>query len=173
MGNKEICLSRETIAQRVRDLGEEIDRDYPGGSLLVVGVLTGAFIFTADLVRAVSVPLEVDFIRLASYGTGTSPGELRLTKDIETEVRGRDLLLVEDIVDTGRTLAWLVEFLAKKEPKSIKICALIDKRERREKEIRIDYPGFTVEQGFLVGYGLDYAGRDRHLPGIYRMKSTP
>lgn len=167
MANLEILIGHTAIAARVVELGQRISTDYAGSELLVVGVLTGAFIFTADLVRVLNLPLAVDFIRVASYGEGTcSSGTVCLTKDLECQVAGRHLLLVEDIVDTGRTLAWLRAHLLGRNPASLKVCALIDKRERREVEVQVDYVGFPVAEGFLVGYGLDCGGRFRQLPDI-------
>lgn len=171
MANLEILIGRAAIADRVAELGRQISADYVGRELLVVGVLTGAFIFTADLVRVLDLDLEVDFIRVASYGAATySSGRVSLTKDLECQVAGRDLLLVEDIVDTGRTLAWLKAHLLPRNPASLKLCALIDKSERREVPVEVDYVGFPVAEGFLVGYGLDCGGRYRQLPDICRLR---
>jgi len=171
MANLEILIDRAAIAARVAELGQQISAEYAGRELLVVGVLTGAFIFTADLVRVLDLPFEVDFIRVASYGgTTSSSGQIRLSKDLESPVAGRHLLLVEDIVDTGRTLAWLQAHLLARQPASLKVCTLIDKRERREMEVAVDYAGFPVAEGFLVGYGLDYGGHHRQLPDICRLR---
>jgi hypoxanthine phosphoribosyltransferase len=167
---KELVISSSEIARRVLELGREISAQ-PADKLLVVGVLKGAFIFTADLVRAISTPLELDFIRVASYGSDTcSSGEIRLSKDLETSVVDRDVLLVEDIVDSGRTLVWLMDYLRDRGAAAVKVCALIDKRQRRREKVVIDYYGFRRE-GFLVGYGLDYDERYRELPEIYRLKA--
>jgi hypoxanthine phosphoribosyltransferase len=169
MNVKHTCLiSREAIAGRVAELGAEISRDYAGRDLLMVGVLKGAFIFLADLVRALAFPVEIDFVRLASYGGGTSPtGEVHITKDVELPLKDRDVLIVEDIMDIGYTLSFLKQHLATHRPRSLKICCLIDKRERREVEVQLDYTGFVVERGFLVGYGLDCGEKQRTLPEIY------
>jgi len=169
MSTKMRCLiSREAIAQRVAELGEEISRDYAGRDLVMVGVLKGAFIFLADLVRELTFPVEIDFVRLASYGGGTSPsGEVHITKDVELSLKGRDVLIVEDIMDIGYTLSFLKQHLATHLPRSLKICCLIDKRERREIEVPLDYVGFVLEQGFLVGYGLDCGEKQRTLPEIF------
>jgi hypoxanthine phosphoribosyltransferase len=170
--DKELILSRETIARRVTELGLAITSDYTGRQLMVVGILKGAFIFTADLVRAIELPLEVDFIRVASYGgNACSSGELTLTKDIELPLAGKDLLLVEDIVDTGRTIACLKELFKRQQPHSVRICALIDKQERREVPVEVDYIGFGIEDGFLVGYGLDFAEQHRHYPEVYHLRN--
>jgi len=163
-------ISGEAIAARVKELGKTISEDYAGKQLVLVGILKGAFIFTADLARAIDLPLEVDFVRLASYGSGTtSSGFVRITKDIETEIRGKNVLVVEDIVDTGHTLKYLRDVLALHNPSSVRICCLIDKKERREVEVEVDYVGFDVPRGFLVGYGLDYNEQYRHLNGIYHL----
>ena len=173
MPEKELILSADKIAQRLANLGTEISRDFSGKQLLVVGILNGAFIFTADLVRSISIPLEIDFIRVASYGSSTSSaGEIRLVKDLEIPVSGKDVLLVEDIVDTGNTMEWLSEHLQGRGASSIKLCTLISKQERREKTVRVDYCGFDVQEGFLVGYGLDHAEQYRHLPDIYHLKGN-
>ncbi|MEN8134875.1 MAG: hypoxanthine phosphoribosyltransferase [Thermodesulfobacteriota bacterium] len=167
---KELIIAGQDIKQRVQELGREISAEAIP-NLLVVAILKGAFIFAADLVRALSIPLEVDFIRVASYGANTcSSGEIRLSKDLETSVVGKNVLLVEDIVDTGQTIAWLKEHLRGRGAASIRTCTLIDKRERRVKEVEIDYYGFQLQKGFLVGYGLDYAEQYRHLPDIYDLK---
>ncbi len=169
MATKMHCLfSREDIAGRVKELGESLSRDYAGKDPVVVGVLKGVFIFMADLVRALKFPVEVDFVRLRSYGAGTeSSGEVHITKDVELPLRDRHVLIVEDIVDTGLTLAFLQKHLAGHRPASLKTCCLIDKRERREVEVPLDYVGFVVEQGFLVGYGLDCGEKQRTLPEVF------
>jgi len=169
MSVKQTCLiSREAIARRVAELGAQISRDYAGRDLVMVGVLKGAFIFLADLVRELAFPVEIDFARLASYGGGTSPtGEVHITKDVELPLKDRDVLIVEDIMDIGYTLSFLKQHLATHRPRSLKICCLIDKRERREVEVQLDYTGFVVERGFLVGYGLDCGEKQRTLPEIY------
>ncbi len=170
MPHMECIISQEDIARRVRELGLRLRTDYEGTVPLVIGILNGAFIFTADLARAMNMDLQVDFVRAASYGNATSScGEVRLSKDVEIPVAGRDLLLVEDIVDTGRTLARLKSYFTECGARSVRVCALIDKKERREVEVEVDYAGFAVEHGFLVGYGLDYAENYRWLPAIYHL----
>jgi hypoxanthine phosphoribosyltransferase len=165
---KRVLISRAEIAGRVAALGEAIGRDYAGQDLVMVGVLKGVFIFMADLVRALPFPVEVDFVRLCSYGAGTTTsGEVHITKDVELSLRDRDVLIVEDIVDTGLTLAFLKDHLASHRPRSLKICCLIDKRERRELDIPLDYVGFPVAKGFLVGYGLDCGEGERTWPEIF------
>ena len=169
MGTKKRCLiSRAEIARRVAELGERLGRDYAGTDLVMVGVLKGVFIFMADLVRALVFPVEVDFVRLCSYGAGTTTsGEVHITKDVEMSLQGRDVLIVEDIVDTGLTLDFLRQHLLRHQPRSLKICCLIDKQERREVDVPLDYVGFVVEKGFLVGYGLDCGEQSRTLPEIF------
>lgn len=170
MREKQVVIAAGAIRQRVGELGQAIDRDYAGQPLVLVGILNGAFIFLADLARAVTMPVEIDFIRVASYGNATcSSGAPAFTKDIELSIAGKHVLLVEDIVDTGRTIACLLEILAARQPKSLKVCALIDKKERREVAVRVDYAGFSVAEGFLVGYGLDCAEQHRNLPAVYRL----
>jgi hypoxanthine phosphoribosyltransferase len=169
MGATKRCLiSRAEIARRVAELGERIGRDYAGPDLVLVGVLKGVFIFMADLVRALPFPVEVDFVRLCSYGAGTTTsGEVHITKDVEMSLKGRDVLIVEDIVDTGLTLDFLRQHLLTHHPRSLKICCFIDKQERREVDVPLDYVGFVVEKGFLVGYGLDCGEQSRTLPEIF------
>jgi len=169
-----LVLSRGQISNRVQELGSQISQELGDRELVVIGVLKGAFIFMSDLVRALEIPLQLEFVRLKSYGSDTaSSGEVYITKDLEPEVRlmGKHVLLIEDIVDTGLTLAFLKDHLARHKPASIKICALIDKLERRERLVELDYVGFTVKKGFLVGYGLDAAEQHRHLPDIYELKA--
>ena len=169
MPEKKIRISAREIAERVQAIGQQISSENYS-DLLVVTILNGAFIFTADLVRAISTPLEIDFIRVASYGVETSSsGEIKLLKDLERSVTGKNVLLVEDIVDTGNTTTWLSEHLQDRGAASIKLCALIDKRERRKREVTIDFCGFQIQDGFLVGYGLDHAEQYRHLPDIYNL----
>jgi hypoxanthine phosphoribosyltransferase len=169
MRAEKCCLiSRDEIARRVTELGGQISRDYAGRNLVMVGVLKGAFIFLADLVRALPFPVVVDFVRLKSYGAGTeSAGEILVTKDVEESLQGRDVLIVEDIIDLGLTLDFLRQHLLSHQPRSLKICCLIDKRERRRVDVPLDYTGFVVEKGFLVGYGLDCGEGERTWPEIF------
>ena len=170
MPKQELVISRESIQKKVRELAERISADYKGKKLVMIGVLNGAFIFLADLSRAVTIPHEIDFIRVASYGSrSSSSGEITLSKDVEIDLIGKDILLVEDIVDTGTTLAWLEKQFAGKHASSLRICALIDKKERRKSDVEVNYTGFEIERGFLIGYGLDYAEQYRHLPEIYSL----
>jgi hypoxanthine phosphoribosyltransferase len=168
MSDKEIIINQTDIARRVNELGTAITQDYPSAQLLVLGVLNGAFIFMADLVREIKLDLQVDFVRVASYGMSTtSSGEIRFSKDVELDIKDQDILIVEDIVDTGRTLASLHDHFNKGGAKSVRTCALIDKKERRKVEVAIEYVGFEVEEGFLVGYGLDCREHYRHWGEIF------
>ena len=167
----EILFPKEMIDKRVRELAGQISRDYDGRELLLVGILKGAFIFMADLIRGMSVPCQVDFVRLASYGGGSqSSGEVRITKDLETPIEGRDVLIVEDIIDTGLTLSYLVKILRERRPASLRVCALLDKKERRQIPFEADYVGFTLDDGFVVGYGIDVDEKARFLPDICIIK---
>lgn len=165
-------LSRAEISQKVKVLAQRISEDYTGKELIVLGVLKGSFIFLADLIREITIPVQVDFVRLASYGSNTtSSGTIRITKEAELDIRDRDVLIVEDIIDSGVTIAYLLDHLKSFSPKSVKVCAFIDKSERREVQVPIDYAVIMVEQGFLVGYGLDFDEKYRALPAIYRIGS--
>jgi hypoxanthine phosphoribosyltransferase len=163
----EILFPKERIDKRVKELAGQISRDYDGRELLLVGILKGAFIFMADLIRGISVPCQVDFVRLASYGGGSqSSGEVRITKDLETPIEGRDVLIVEDIIDTGLTLSYFVKVLRERRPASLRVCAFLDKKERRQVPFEADYVGFTIPDGFVVGYGLDFNENFRFLPDV-------
>ena len=165
---KEILFSRDAINQRITELAADISRDYAGKELVVVGVLKGAFVFMADLIRRLQTPCVIDFARVASYGSGsTSSGQIVITKDIEIQIKGRDVLIVEDIVDTGLTLSHLVRVFKEREPNSLKVCAFMDKRLRRKVAFEADYVGFTIDDGFVVGYGLDFNERARFFPDVY------
>ncbi len=160
-------IDAASIQRRVAGLAREITARYAGEPFLAVCVLKGAFIFFADLVRQFPESPEVDFVRLASYGAGTSPGaSIRFTKDLEADIAGRHVLLVEDIVDTGHSLRFLVDELTRRGPLSVRICALVDKHERREAALDVDFVGFRVESGFIVGYGMDFAEQHRCLNEI-------
>jgi hypoxanthine phosphoribosyltransferase len=170
MPEKKLCITQADIARRVKELGAAITRDYAAGQLLVIGILNGAFMFMADLVREIKRDMEIDFVRVSSYGMGTTSGTLRFTKDIELKIHGKDILVVEDIIDTGRTLAHLKRSFAERGAHSVRFCALIDKKERRHVDVVLDYVGFEVQTGFLVGYGLDCREQFRQLPAIYTLK---
>ncbi len=171
MEDLRLLLSPEEIARRIKELGAEISRDYRDQPLVLVGILKGAFVFLADLIRALDLPqVEVDFVRLKSYGySDTSSGEVQITKDVETPLQGKHVLVVEDIVDTGYTLKYLQDHLRLHAPASVKICCFVDKSERRQVPVTIHYKAFEIPRGFLVGYGLDYAEKYRHLPGLYEV----
>ncbi|PKN36537.1 MAG: hypoxanthine phosphoribosyltransferase [Deltaproteobacteria bacterium HGW-Deltaproteobacteria-2] len=166
--SKQILFSRDEIQKRVREIASQISQDYAGRELVVIGILKGAFVFMADLVREISVPCKVDFVRVASYGAGSeSSGKVVMTKDIETSIKGRDILIVEDIVDSGLTLQYLVNWLKERSPHSLKICVFLDKRKRRKVSFEADYVGFTIDDGFVVGYGLDFDEQFRFFPDVY------
>ena len=160
-------LSTEQIAARVRELGAQITKDYEGRRLVLVSVLKGSFIFTADLCRAIDTQLRIEFLGVRSYGEGTSSsGVVQITQDLSKPIEGEDILIVEDIVDTGLTIAHLLELFHTRHPASIKVCSLLHKPARTKVEVPIDYLGFTIEDRFVVGYGLDWAERYRNLPFI-------
>ena len=164
---RRVAFDQETIAGRVRSLGEEITRAYPDGELLVLGLLKGSFIFLSDLVREINRPLHVDFLVASSYGDATtSSGIVRLLYDPETQLEGKHILLVEDIVDTGRTLSRLMDLLGERRPKSLEICALLHKHIATELNYPVRFVGFDAPHEFLVGYGLDHAESFRHVPYI-------
>ena len=162
-----VLLSREKIGAAVSRLAAEIKRDYQGKHPLLVGVLKGSFVFMADLVRHLDFSLEVEFIRLSSYGRGRStPGKLKVIQRLITPVKDRDVLIIEDIVDTGHTTRFILDYLREQKPASLKICALTDKPSRRQVPVEIDYLGFTIPNEFIVGYGIDWDERFRNLPDI-------
>jgi len=167
---KKVLLSRETIQNRVKELADRISTDYAGKEPLLIGVLKGVIFFLADLMREIRISSELDFIRAASYGSEmTSSGKIKLTKDVEIPLRGKHVIVVEDIVDSGLTLSHVIRNLERRGVESLRVCALIDKLERRDLTVTIDYCGFQVKKGFLVGYGLDYNEKYRHLPEIYEL----
>ncbi len=162
-----VLISKEALRQRLDQLAVEIERDYADSERLIcIGVLKGSVFFLVDLLKRVQLPLVVDFFQTASYGTSTKRGEVRIRKDVEVAIAGSDVLLIEDIVDTGYTLRTILELLRFRGAKSVRLCALLDKAEAREVEVPIDYCGFTIENQFVVGYGLDYAEYYRNLPYI-------
>ena len=166
-----ILVSRSVIEETVSRLATEIANDYRGRELVVVGVLKGAFIFMADLVRQINIPLEIDFITVSSYGGGTeSSRSITVHQDITADIRGKDVLVIEDIIDTGHTLCHLLEHLKAKGARSVRLCALADKPSRREQDVAVDYLGFTVPDRFIVGYGLDFDNCFRYLPDIYALE---
>jgi len=161
-------ISAEEIASIVKKLADQISKDYTGRELVLVCILKGAFMFLSDLVRRLKIPAQIDFVRLASYGAGMeSSGIIEITKDIEIPIEGKDVLIIEDIIDSGRTLQFLKDRLSLANPRSVKICALLDKKARREVEMEADYLGSDVDNVFIVGYGIDFDENYRHLPEIY------
>jgi len=161
-------FSREQISSIVQHLADQISKDYKGRELVLVCILKGAFMFLSDLVRHLQIPIQVDFVRLASYGSGMkTSGKIEITKDIEIPIGKKDVLIIEDIIDSGRTLQFLKDRLALLNPRSIKVCALLDKKARREVEMEADYLGIEVEDKFIVGYGIDFNENYRYLPEIY------
>ena len=168
---KELLISRKVILGKVEELARQISSDYEGKEPILIGILNGVVFFFADLVMKMTVPSKIDFIRAASYGSGmTSSQAIKFTKDVEIPIQDKPVIVVEDIVDTGLTLKQIVKRLEDKDPESIRICALIDKLERRDEEVAIDYCGFRVKEGFLVGYGLDHDEQHRYLPDIYVLR---
>jgi hypoxanthine phosphoribosyltransferase len=163
----EILVEPHELSERVRQLGEEVSRDYDGRDLLLVGVLKGAVFFLSDLMRHLTVPCEVDFMAVASYGSSTdSSGVVRILKDLDIPIEGREVLIVEDIVDSGLTLSYLLRTLKARNPKSLEVCALLTKPERRKVDLPIRYVGFEIPNRFAIGYGLDHAERYRNLPYV-------
>lgn len=168
---KEIILSTERIRERIKEMGTEISRDYQASPPVLVGILKGALPFLADLMRAITIPVVYDLMAVSSYGASTkSTGTVRIIKDLDLEIENRDVIVVEDIVDTGLTLQYLVEILRSRQPKSLKVCTLLDKPSRRQTEIHPDYNGFEIPDVFVVGFGLDYAEKYRNLPYIGVLK---
>ena len=163
----EILIEPDELSRRVAELGEEISADYTGRDLLLVGVLKGAVFFMADLMRHLTIPCEIDFMAVASYGDSTdSSGVVRILKDLDINIEGRDVLVVEDIIDSGLTLSYLMRSLEARQPATIEICALLTKPERREIDVPVRYTGFEIPNRFVIGYGLDFAERYRNLPYV-------
>ncbi|MBI4496267.1 MAG: hypoxanthine phosphoribosyltransferase [Deltaproteobacteria bacterium] len=166
-----LLISERRIRRRVNDLARQITGDYAGRELLLIGILKGAFIFMADLARKMETPVKMDFVRLCSYGRGTrSSGKVKITKDVEISLRGKDVLVVEDIVDTGISLRQLARRLRARRPRTLKFVSLLDKPSRRRVPFQADYVGFRIEDHFVVGYGLDCGEEYRNLPGIFRLE---
>ena len=168
-----ILYTEEELRRRVKELGAQITADYTGRRPILASVLRGSYIFMADLTRAIDLDVTVDFMAVSSYGAGTvSSGQVEIKKDLSDTIEGRDLIIVEDILDSGNTLYYLMDVLRARRPASIRICALMDKPERRTKPITADYVGFTIPDAFIVGYGLDYAERYRNLPYVGVLKQS-
>ena len=170
--NLAVHITEEEIRARIKELGAEITRDYAGLNPLLIGVLKGACFFLSDLLRAIDTRVSIEFMAISSYGSSTrTSGEVRIMKDLDVAIEGRHILVVEDIVDTGLTLSYLLANLASRGAASVKLAALLDKHERRQKEVKIDYLGFQIPDEFVVGYGLDFAERYRNLPFIGVLKN--
>ena len=168
---KKILINEEDIAKKIQELGRRITEDYRGKDLLLVGILKGAVIFMADLARNIKIPIRFDFMAVSSYGKhSVSTGEVRIIKDLDFSVENKDILVIEDIIDTGYTLSYLMDNLKKRGAKSVKICTLLDKPDRRKADIYVDYLGFTVPDEFVIGYGLDYNEIGRNLPYVAVLK---
>jgi hypoxanthine phosphoribosyltransferase len=163
----EVLIERDVLQQRIQELGDEISIDYAGRDLLLIGVLKGAVFFMADLMRNLTIPCEIDFMAISSYGDSTdSSGVVRILKDLDINIEGRDVLIVEDIIDSGLTLSYLMRNLEARGPASLEICALLTKPDRREAEVPVRYIGFEIPNRFVIGYGLDFAERYRNLPYV-------
>jgi len=162
-------ISKSAIEKRISELAAMINRDYAGQSIILVGVLNGSFIFCADLMREIKVPVEIEFVSLSSYEGTESTGQISFRLDVKQSLENKNIIVVEDIVDTGLTITWLMKHLKLKQPKSLKLCSLLLKRARLKAEVHIDYLGFEIEDKFVIGYGLDFDGRFRELPyiGVY------
>lgn len=168
---QEVLFTEEDLQLKCKELGEQITKDYEGKNLLVVGVLKGSVLFTSDLIKNIEIPCEIDFMAVSSYGNSTeSSGVVRILKDLDNGIEGMDVLIVEDIVDTGNTLSYLKKYLSGRGANSVKIITLLDKPERRTVEIDVDYVGFEVPNEFIVGYGIDYAEKYRNLPFVGILK---
>lgn len=164
MKNYNILIDKTQIQARVKELGEQISKDYAGKEPIIICMLKGAVYFFADLIKNINIPIMIDFARLSSYRNGTTSGEMEMIANITTEIQGKDVIIVEDIVDSGKTLSYFINLLNSKNPASIKICSFLDKEEKRQVEIKVDYIGFDIDCGFVIGYGLDYAEKFRELP---------
>ena len=168
---EKVLLTEDQLEQRIKELGAEITRDYQGKELVLAAVLRGSYVFMADLTRAIDLPLTVDFMAVSSYGAGTvSSGQVEIKKDLSDPIEGKNLLIIEDILDSGNTLYYLMDVLSARHPASIRICTLLDKPERRVKPIKADYSGFVIPDAFVVGYGLDYAEKYHNLPYVGVLK---
>lgn len=168
-----VLFSEEELKTRIKELGAEIGREYAGRKPLMIGILKGSVMFFADLLREIEGDLEIDFMAISSYGNGVkSSGEVKMIKDLDHKIEGKDVIIVEDIVDSGYTMKYLTGMLSARNPASIRICTLLDKPSRRETDVRVDYKGFEVGDEFVVGYGLDYAGLYRNVPFIGILKHS-
>lgn len=167
MDKTRVLITREEIQKKVVELAEELRKDYREKHPLLISTLKGSFVFLSDLIRKMDIPVEIDFVRLSSYGSGKkTSGEIKLVQEIKTSIRGRHVLVIEDIVDTGLTVRFLLDYLGQQEPASLKLCTLLDKPSRRVVDVPIDYLGFTVPDAFIVGYGIDFDEKFRYLPDV-------
>lgn len=168
---QEVLFSQQQLEERVDQIAQEITRDYAGKEIVLISVLRGSFVFMADLCRRIDLPCTIDFMSVSSYGSGTSStGQVQITKDLSGDISGKHILVVEDILDSGNTLSYLLKLLEQRKPASIRLCTLLDKPERRVKPVEVHYSGFTIPDAFVVGYGLDYAEKYRNLPYIGILK---
>lgn len=168
---QEVLFSQQQLEERVSQIAQEITRDYAGQEIVLISVLRGSFVFMADLCRRIDLPCTIDFMSVSSYGKGTSStGQVQITKDLSGDISGKHILVVEDILDSGNTLSYLLKLLEQRKPASIRLCTLLDKPERRVKPVEVHYSGFTIPDAFVVGYGLDYAEHYRNLPYIGILK---
>ena len=168
---QEVLFSEEQLKNRVREIAQQITADYQGKEIMLISVLRGSFVFMADLCRAIDLPCTVDFMAVSSYGKGTkSSGQVQITKDLSEDISGRHVIVIEDILDSGNTLSYLLKLLENRHPASIRLCTLLDKPDRRTKPVQVHYSGFTIPDAFVVGYGLDYAEKYRNLPYIGILK---
>lgn len=164
---EKILIDEETLMKRIKEMGKQITEDYRGKDLIIIAILKGAVLFTSDLIKEIKLPLAIDFMAVSSYGSSTkSSGVVRILKDLDEQIEGKDVLIVEDIVDTGLTLHYLVENLMTRKPKSLKICCCLDKPSRRTAPVNVDYIGFSIPDEFVIGYGLDFGEKYRNLPFI-------
>ena len=171
MNKYKVVLTEEQIQKRIEELGKEISEDYKDKRPVIICMLKGAVVFFSDIVRNLTVPLSMEFARLSSYRNATESGEMVVVNDITEDISGKDVLIVEDVIDSGKTLAYFLNLLKAKNPASVKICTFLDKPERRESDVRVDYCGFRINCGFVIGYGLDYAERYRELPFLAEIDS--
>ena len=170
---KEVLVTREALKENVKELAKKISQDYEGKELVMVGVLKGGVVFFADLIREITMPIDMDFISVSSYGNSTkSSGVVRIIKDIDIDITGKHILIVEDLVDTGLTLRYLKDLFRGRGPIDVRVCAALDKPSRREIDIQIEYKGITIPDEFVVGYGLDYCGKYRNLPDVCILKTN-
>ena len=168
---QEVLFSEEQLKNRVREIAQQITADYQGNEIMLISVLRGSFVFMADLCRAIDLPCTLDFMAVSSYGKGTkSSGQVQITKDLSEDISDRHIIVVEDILDSGNTLSYLLKILENRHPASIRLCTLLDKPDRRVKPVEVHYSGFTIPDAFVVGYGLDYAEKYRNLPYIGILK---